>query len=95
MTKKKSKDNILKFPKLQGKVSSDLIHLKNVSDHLDKVILESIDSGKLDIHELIGLVSHRLGTLLNTVKEKKQLWQVCISIIEKQAKIHILKVIGV
>ncbi len=58
-----------------------------LADELDAVILRHLEAEDLDPRDLVGVLSHRLGTLMRNLEEKNALWGVCEQVLKKQAKI--------
>lgn len=75
----------LKFPK---KKDDELIKLCHLADDIDSVIKHYIVEEQLDLRDLTGVLSHRLGTLLNKLDGKGELWEACEGVLRKQAKLE-------
>lgn len=75
---------LINFPG-NSKYSSEVKHLKDVSDEFDEVIIKALSYQNIDPKELAALIAHRFGTLLALVEEKSRLWKVCEGIIREQA----------
>jgi len=61
--------------------------LLKISDEIDEVITSHIVAGNADPKDLAGLLAHRLGTLMRSIEEKSELWDVCEKVLKKQAAI--------
>jgi hypothetical protein len=61
------------------------IKLVQASAELDAVILKYLNDNDIDPRELAGLIAHRLGTLMNHLEEKSELWCVCEKVLKRQA----------
>ena len=54
---------VIKFPQ-KDQDYKETMKLLKVSDQLDQIIIENIESGKLSMNEIAGLLAHRLGSLV-------------------------------
>lgn len=63
------------------------IKLLKISDEIDALILRHIESGEVDLRDLAGLLSHRLGTMMSHIEDKKELLPVCMNVLKRQAKV--------
>ncbi len=61
--------------------------LVQMADDIDAVILRQLSDPDIDPRELVGVLSHRLGTLMNHLEEKAELWYVCQKVMKKQAQL--------
>ncbi|MBQ49137.1 MAG: hypothetical protein CMP10_17295 [Zetaproteobacteria bacterium] len=61
--------------------------LVQVADEIDSIILRNLEEKEVDLVDLAGLLSHRLGTLIRHIDRKDQLWYVCERVLKRQAKI--------
>lgn len=77
---------VLQF-RSKGKVDKTTLKLLQVSDELDAVILKHLADEAIDPKDLIGLISHRLGSLIKHIDDKSELWSVCETILKRQAMI--------
>ncbi len=66
------------------KVAKKLVAIAN---EIDATILQALQDPEIDPKDLVGLLSHRTGTLLNHVEGKSALWDVCEQVVKKQAKL--------
>lgn len=66
---------------------STAIKLLKISDELDAVILKHASAGDIDLRDLAGLLSHRLGTLVSHLEDKEELLPLCMNVLKKQAKV--------
>jgi len=74
----------LKFPK---KSDDELMKLCHLADDIDAVIKHYISDEQVDLRDLTGVLSHRLGTLLNKLDSKDELWELCEGVLKKQAQL--------
>ena len=58
-----------------------------IAEEIDAVILKHLQDDNIDPRDLVGLLSHRLGTLMNHLDEKSELWFICEKVMKKQAQI--------
>ncbi|MCX6126179.1 MAG: hypothetical protein NTV34_15715 [Proteobacteria bacterium] len=63
------------------------INLLKVSDEIDALIMHHVQTGNVDLRDLAGLLSHRLGTLMNHIEDKKELLPLCLKVLRRQAKV--------
>ena len=77
---------ILKFKQKQQNDPTTL-KLVQASIEIDEIILKYMNDSDIDARELAGLIAHRLGTLMNHIEEKSELWGVCERVLKKQAHI--------
>lgn len=61
--------------------------LVKMADEIDEVLIRHLTDKDIDPRELVGVLSHRLGTLMNHLEEKAELWYVCQKVMKKQAQI--------
>ena len=85
--KEKFVAKIINFPSRDSQYSSEIKRLKEISDQIDHIIIDALMDQSIEYKELVGLVSHRLGSLLSHSDEKKKLWKVCQQIICEQGGI--------
>ena len=69
-----------------GLLDQELI-IERTPSEIDEVILKHLNDGRIDAKDLAGLLAHRLGTLMRSIDEKSKLWDVCQTVMKKQAKI--------
>lgn len=74
-------------PKTTAAPDSTTIKLLRVSDDIDALIMRHIESGDIDLRDLAGLLSHRLGTMMSHIEDKKDLLPVCLNVLKRQAKV--------
>lgn len=67
--------------------SPEAVNLKKVSDEIDKIVVQSIESGLITSSQMAGLLSHRLGSLLRLLGNKSSLYSACTEVLRKQASI--------
>ena len=63
------------------------IKLLKVSDEIDALIMHHVQTGNVDLRDLAGLLSHRLGTLMSHIEDKKELLPLCLKVLRRQAKV--------
>jgi hypothetical protein len=75
--------------KLAPKETPDQTTLKllKISDEIDAVILKHVQNGDVDVRDLAGLLSHRLGTMMNHIEDKEDLLPICMRVMKRQAKV--------
>ena len=92
---KNTKGTVLDFRPVTKKVSngkkpapdSTSVKLLKISDEIDALILHHVQTGEVDLRDLAGLISHRLGTLMSHIEDKKDLLPVCLNVLKRQAKV--------
>ena len=76
-------------PKISKKAPDPSLHkLKSISDEIDKIIVNTLETGAIRPAELIGVLAHRLGALLKHFDGKAKLWNICERVLKKQASIE-------
>lgn len=75
---------IIPFRKVE-KPDKEILKLLKISDEFDAVLLRHLSAGDVDPIDLVGVLAHRLGTLMNRIEEKSELWDVCERVVKKQA----------
>lgn len=75
----------LKTKKTEDELTAE--KLVEIANELDSVLMKHIQDDTIDVKDLIGLVSHRLGTLLGHFENKDELWYMCEKVLKKQAHI--------
>lgn len=80
---------LLKFPKRQESEKNEQIAEKLViiASEIDEIVLRHLQDDDIDPRDLVGLLSHRLGTLMKHIDRKSELWHVCQRVMKKQAQI--------
>ena len=73
-----------KAKRVEPEVGSKLLEM---AGDIDRVILDYVTDPDIDPRELIGVLSHRLGSLMSHLEEKNELWYVCQKVLKKQARI--------
>ncbi len=63
---------------------AELTRLLKLSDQVDEIILETLQKGLIEPKELVGILAHRLGTLISHFDNKEMFLQVCIEVLSKQ-----------
>jgi len=66
---------------------SDSIKLMRIADEIDALILHHVQTGNVDLRDLAGLLSHRLGTLMSHIDNKEDLMSICLKVLKRQAKV--------
>lgn len=79
----------LKSTKVGTKQTPDSTSIKllRISDEIDALIMHHVQAGNVDLRDLAGLLSHRLGTLMNHIEDKKELLPLCMNVLKRQAKV--------
>jgi hypothetical protein len=72
-------------PTAKTKLDTSTVRLLRIADEIDAVILRHVEAGDIDLKELAGLLSHRLGTLVRNMENKEVLLDVCVDVLRKQA----------
>jgi hypothetical protein len=72
-------------PSSKTRLDTSTVRLLKIADEIDAVILRHVEAGDIDLKELAGLMSHRLGTLVKNLENKEQLLDVCVDVLRKQA----------
>jgi len=80
-----------KSAKSQQKTAPDSTSIKllKIADEIDAVIMTHVQSGDVELKDLAGLLSHRLGTLMNHIDNKEELLPVCVNVLRRQAKLDL------
>ena len=78
---------VAKAIKKSPPADSTSIKLLKISDEIDALIMRHVEAGDVDLRELAGLLSHRLGTLVSHFEDKDELLPVCMSVMKRQAKV--------
>ncbi len=78
---------IINFPAKNSRYSSEIKKLKEISDQIDTIIIESLTDQRVEYKELLALIAHRFGALLSHAEDKKKLWKICQNIICEQARL--------
>jgi hypothetical protein len=74
-------------PTAKTKLDTNTVRLLKIADEIDQVILRHVEAGHVDLKELAGLLSHRLGTLVKHLNDKEQLLDVCVDVLRRQAAV--------
>ncbi len=69
------------------KIKPELIKLCDFADDIDSVVKHYIIQDNIEVRDIIGVLAHRLGTLLNVIESKDELWAVCEDVLRKQASL--------
>lgn len=75
---------VIPFRKIE-KPDKEVLKLLKISDEIDAVILRHLADRVVDPVDLAGVLAHRLGTLMNKIEDKSELWNVCERVVKKQA----------
>ena len=78
---------ILQFRK-SDKPDKEIVKLLKVADEIDGIILSHLGPNGVDPIDLAGVLAHRLGTLINKISEKSELWHICERVVKKQAALE-------
>ncbi len=79
---------LLEFKTRPEQKTEQVTHkLVRMADEIDEVLIRHLSDKEIDPRELVGVLSHRLGTLMNHLEEKAELWYVCQKVMKKQAQI--------
>jgi hypothetical protein len=79
---------VLEFKTLeQHREETVTYKLVKMADEIDQVLMRHLTDDDIDPRELVGVLSHRLGTLMNRLEEKDELWHVCQKVMKRQAQI--------
>ena len=57
--------------------------MKKVSDRIDALLTECLNNDELALHELAGLLAHRLGALIKITEERAKLVELCERLISR------------
>jgi hypothetical protein len=74
-------------PSSKTKLDTNTVKLLKIADEIDHVILRHVEAGDVDLKELAGLLSHRLGALVKHLENKEALVDVCVDVLKKQAAV--------
>lgn len=88
-TDRKGQDlaKVLPFRRAKAQEDTEALKLVRISDEIDAVILKHLEAGEVDARDLVGLLSHRLGTLMRHIDGKTELWPLCAKVVKKQARL--------
>ena len=73
---------IIQFPQEHPKKIPQLLKLKELSD---EIVYSAKVQKEINMIEIIGVMSHRLGNLLQRTKNKAEVWKVCQEIVKEQS----------
>ena len=76
---------IIQFPQVMEKRFPQIVKLKELSDDIDEVIYSAKVQKDIPMLEIIGVLAHRLGVMLQKVDEKPEVWEICQEIIKEQS----------
>ena len=74
---------LLKFPERKSQDILTAEKLVGIAEEIDAVILQHLQDDMIDPRDLVGLLAHRMGTLMNHLEEKTELWGVCEKVMKK------------
>ena len=77
---------IIKFTPRQN-IDPALIKLCDLADDIDAVVKHYIVQDEIEVRDVIGVLAHRLGSLLNVIESKDELWAVCEDVLRRQASL--------
>ena len=78
---------VLKFRQKERQEDRITRKMIEIADDIDAVILKHLQDSDVEIKDVAGLLSHRLGTLMNHLEDKSELWFVIEKVLKKQARI--------
>jgi hypothetical protein len=79
---------VLEFKTLEQRREETVTYkLVKMADEIDQLLMRLLVDEDIDPRELVGVLSHRLGTLMNRLEEKDELWYVCQKVMKRQAQI--------
>lgn len=79
---------VLEFKTLEQRREETVTYkLVKMADEIDQVLMRHLTDDDIDPRELVGVLAHRLGTLMNRLEEKDELWHVCQKVMKRQAQI--------
>jgi hypothetical protein len=79
---------VLEFKTLEQRREVTVTYkLVKMADEIDQLLMRHLADDDIDPRELVGVLSHRLGTLMNRLEEKDELWHVCQKVMKRQAQI--------
>ena len=73
--------------KTQQREEDTTVRLVTMANEFDELIMKYVTDPQCDPRELVGVLSHRLGSLISHLDEKDELWYVCQKVVKKQAQI--------
>jgi hypothetical protein len=59
-----------------------------VADEIDQILVKYLNDPEIDVRDLVGVLSHRLGTLMCHVDDKTALWDICERVLKRQARME-------
>ena len=78
---------VLKFRHKESQEDRITRKMIEIADDIDALILDHLQDNEVEIKDIAGLLSHRLGTLMNHLEDKSELWFVLEKVLKKQARI--------
>lgn len=78
---------VLEFKAQESQEAKTAASLVRIAEEIDAVILRNLQEDHVDPRDLVGLLSHRLGTLMNHLEEKSELWFICEKVMKRQAQL--------
>lgn len=73
--------------KTQQRDDETAVRLVRIANEIDELVMRHLTDPQIDPRELVGVLSHRLGSLISHLEEKDELWYVCQKVVKKQAQI--------
>lgn len=73
--------------KTQQRDDEAAVRLVQIANEIDELVMRHLTDPNTDPRELVGVLSHRLGSLISHLEEKDELWYVCQKVVKKQAQI--------
>lgn len=61
--------------------------LVQIAREIDDVVVKYLQDKSVDPRDLVGLLSHRLGTLMSHLEAKDELWFICEKVLKRQAQL--------
>ena len=77
--------DLLTFKQVKTRQDLTAEKLVEIADEIDAIILKNIENDDIEVRDLVGVLSHRLGALMKHLDEKSELWQVCEKVMKQQA----------
>jgi hypothetical protein len=81
------KGTLLHLPTHRRRLSKKDAKILVMSDEIDGIINRYLNEGILDVKTVVGLVAHRLGTLIGRIDRKHEMWQLCLKVMRDRAKV--------
>ena len=78
---------VLKFRQKERQEDRITRKMIEIADDVDAVILKHLQDNDVETKDLAGILSPRLGTLMNHLEDKSELWHILEKVLKKQARI--------